>query len=60
MATMPVKLSFREDQTPDGCVVGDLEQELVRINICHHGTAPWTTTKWIRLVLDCLGLVIVP
>ncbi|XP_068736122.1 uncharacterized protein [Montipora capricornis] len=31
MATMPIKLSFRENRTPKWCVNGDLVQKMVRI-----------------------------
>ena len=55
MATLPVKLSFREDQTPEWCVTGDLEQKLVRIN-----TVPLSSwhcsLDYNKLDKTCVGL----
>ena len=32
MATMPVRLSFKEEANPEWCVTSNLEQKMVRIN----------------------------
>ncbi|KAJ7370482.1 hypothetical protein OS493_032047 [Desmophyllum pertusum] len=32
MATLPVRLSFKEDATPEWCIKGNLEQKMVRMN----------------------------
>ena len=56
MATLPVKLSFREDQTPEWCVVGDLEQKLVEIN-----TVPLSSwhcfLDYNKMDKTCVGLL---
>ena len=56
MATLSVKLYFREDQTPGWCVVADLEQKLVRIN-----TVPLSSwhcsLDYNKMDKTCVGLL---
>lgn len=55
MATLPVKLSFKEDTTPEWCVTGNLIQKMVRIN-----SVPLSTWNCSldphNLVKRCVGL----
>ena len=55
MATLPVRLSFKEEANPEWCVTGHLEQKMVRINSVP--LSPWNCSlghkQWER---TCTGL----
>ena len=54
MATLPVKLSFQEDQTPERCMVGDLE----RINT--EPLSSWyCSLDYHKMEKTCVGLLTV-
>ena len=55
MATLPVRLSFKEDTTPEWCIKGNLEQKMVRINTIP--LSSWNCSlDYTKLSNTCKGL----
>ncbi|PFX32886.1 hypothetical protein AWC38_SpisGene2270 [Stylophora pistillata] len=55
MATLPVRLSFKEDTSPEWCVNGNLEQKMVRIDTVPRSS--WNCSlDFLKLADTCHGL----
>ena len=56
MATLPVKLSFKEDTTPEWCVKGDLKQKMVRLTSVPLSSWNCSLDYYHKLTKTCVGL----
>lgn len=55
MAALPVRLSFKEDTSPEWCVNGNLEQKMVRIDTVPRSS--WNCSlDFFKFADTCLGL----